>query len=402
MPYLERLREAGYRSPSGAEFTFQFQELERSGSKKAPIHEFPQQDLPEVQDLGQAAVHFGIKAVFTGEDYDLTADDFWKALAEHGPATLKHPRWGDLRVLPVTFAQAEGFVDGMRQAIFTIDFVRLGDIGYPTTVVQAESEIGAELEETGIEGIEVKPENALATAASKKSYTSFLTSFKSTMTAAISAIGDVREGFERLVNDFENTLDTLILDPITLAQSFIALVRAPARALTSISAKLQGYATAITNLKNTTLGIGIYYSEAASRAMQALGLMAGLAECTLTGTITTRTEAVQAIEIIQDSIIDALEAIEQIEAASDTYTTPSEVLAIIRVIIAQTISMLLERSFDLKIERQIILDSDRTPLDLVYELYGDLENLDDFIDYNRLNGDEIFMIPRGRGVIYYV
>ena len=76
MPYLDRLREAGYRSPSGVEFIFQFQDLERTGSKKAPIHEFPQQDLPEVQDLGQAAVHFGIKAVFTGEDYDLTADDF--------------------------------------------------------------------------------------------------------------------------------------------------------------------------------------------------------------------------------------------------------------------------------------------------------------------------------------
>ncbi len=138
MSYLDRLRTAKYIAPSGSIFIFKFNDLKRSGGKKAPIQEFPQQNEADVKDLGNLADRYPVELFFTGADYDQIADSFKEALAEKGPATLLHPRWGDLSVLPLTYIQSEGFVDGMRQARFSIDFVRVADVEYPTTTVQTD------------------------------------------------------------------------------------------------------------------------------------------------------------------------------------------------------------------------------------------------------------------------
>ena len=65
---------------------------------------------------------------------------------------------------------------------------------------------------------------------------------------------------------------------------------------------------------------------------------------------------------------------------------------------------LLDASFSLRVERRVILDSDRNPLELIRELYGETDNiettLDDFIARNGLEADSFLVIPRGTEIRY--
>ena len=69
---------------------------------------------------------------------------------------------------------------------------------------------------------------------------------------------------------------------------------------------------------------------------------------------------------------------------------------------ALAVGFLVELSFTLAQERRITLDRPRTLIDLVAELYGDVDSqLDFFIDTNDLSGDEIIELPAGREIVYY-
>ena len=64
---------------------------------------------------------------------------------------------------------------------------------------------------------------------------------------------------------------------------------------------------------------------------------------------------------------------------------------------------LIKSSFALKQERSIILDRDRTIVDLEFELYGTIDdNVNLIINTNNLTGSEILELPVGKEILYYV
>lgn len=70
--------------------------------------------------------------------------------------------------------------------------------------------------------------------------------------------------------------------------------------------------------------------------------------------------------------------------------------------VALATGFLVQTSFTLIEERRLVLGRSRTFVDLVAELYGELDNqFDFFITTNKLSGDEIVELPIGREVVYY-
>ena len=56
-----------------------------------------------------------------------------------------------------------------------------------------------------------------------------------------------------------------------------------------------------------------------------------------------------------------------------------------------------------KLRRRVVLDRNRTIIDLAAELYGSVDDqLDFLINSNNLTGSEILELPRGREIVYYV
>ncbi len=402
MSYLDRLRTAKYIAPSGSEFEFKFNDLERASGKKAPVHELPQQDDPDVKDLGNLAVRFAIEAFFGGVDYDQDADSFWDALAEKGPAILQHPRWGDVSVLPLTYTQGESFVDGMGRVRFEIEFVRVGEVEYPITTVQVEASIADQINSASASsaesfGDQFDPETAAETAMAKKSLKDSINDFSDKISGVVSKNAEISQEVRRHVSQITGTMDQLILDPITLANSYLNLFRLPGEIVGSIKDKVKSYKSALDNLASDAEDI----VQSAVQFFQNAAVLLGLSESCLVGDIETREDAVAVAETVQDAMDVAVSNIETVEENVPGYAAPESILAQLKQILADTSALMLEKSFSLKMIHRITLEGDQTPLDLVYELYGDIDHLDEFIDQNRLQGDEFFMIPRRREVAYY-
>jgi prophage DNA circulation protein len=401
---LDRLRTLRYVSPSGKEFTADFDDLQRAGGKKNAVHELPQQDKAIVQDLGQSAHRFNLSLYFSGPDYDKTADAFFEALGEPGPGTLSHPRWGDISVLALTYAQKEQFVDGIGRAVFDIDFVHAAK---PVATLSAISTAAA----IKAHAASVK---ATASAAFAKSFgspalaqlaatkTTIVKSIKGAKSAMLKIVGstsDLAQSWNADILSTINDLDTLIQSPAMLADAVLSIASVPAQAAGSINSKLLAISDAYASLPTDAAALWSQ-SQAAFMALFGIGLAAGAAESVADGSLSSRAEALAAHDNLVAHYRTECALIESAEGSG--FIADPETLSSLAALSAEAAAYLLETSFSLRIERRVTLDAAATPLALVYRFYGNLDRLDEWCDQNHLQGDELLIVPMGREVRYYV
>jgi len=407
MAYLDRLREGRYTTPSGNLFVFEFSSLERSGEKKAAIHELPQQNTPEVQDLGNKAQRFPITAIFSDANYDITADAFAAGLSEKGAGFLQHPRWGDMQALPLTWKQSEDFVDGMGRATFEIEFLRIDETRFPISSASLEGGLKEQLDTAQAAAsasfvISYGPVNAADLAACKKGMTNCSTDILTQLKEQIAADADLASDITGKVTQFNATIDTLAADPQAMADSILEICRLPGTVDTGIRNKIDSYSAA---LSNTIAQIPESISQSAGVFLRIFGISSGVVESSLVGSLTDRSDAVAAAQAVQDALALAQTASESAEVTG--YFVPADVLAQVRAMMAAAAALLLEKAFSLRTARKLVLQGDRTPLDLIYELAKpadgtDLEGkLDEFITQNRLGGEMLLVIPAGTEVSFY-
>jgi prophage DNA circulation protein len=398
--FLDRLRELRYISPSGVEHKPLFDETQRTGGKKAPVHELPQRDVADVQDLGNQAEHFSMMLYFVGPDYDTAADAFYAALREKGIAILKHPRWGDREVLPLTHSQTEKFVDDIRCARFQVDFVEAPSgraisvtTVTPAAIQSAAASISSTIAEKVSQGMVAG--DAIQKAKMKGSVMDQLSGAMDQLKAMTAAVDDVRTQIVAAGNEVERNIDTLVDTPLELAESVIAILRMPAQIETSIIAKVRGYGEHIAETIASLVDL-VPCQDAAS-AVDLMGSTVALAESTTAGTFLSRSEAIDAYNSMTDSASVAFPAIEGL-TDSVQYL---EILSLLRQLIADAQARLLEESYSLPTERRMVLAGDSNPISLAFQLYGDPERYNDVINENHLSSPQIFVIPRGTEIRWY-
>jgi prophage DNA circulation protein len=417
--YQDRLRQARYRSPGGAEFTLQFDDVSRSGSKKAAIHELPQQDKADIQDLGNNSDRFPMSVYFTGDDFDQTADAFFSALRERGPGSLQHPRYGDIPVLPLTWTQSESWTDGLGRADFKIEFIRVQtDVVFPITAVSATTAVAnladvATLEANLAAVAEFDPISAADISVIKDGISGFLADYQAAFAEIIAVSESIQAEVNGIVNEITGTIDQLIAAPAALFASLTRLATLPARIVANIKSKVDSYSNFITQLANS---IPKSYAQAVQTVQTVQVMLAGAAVASTVGTISTRRAAVDSAAALEAMANTATLIFEQAESTAFVITsasTPPEyrpdgaVIAQLTEAVEVARAAIVERSYSLRAEYTRRIDAERTPLDLVAEFYGDQiadidAVLDEFIRTNDLQNGEIIVIPAGREVIYYV
>ena len=407
MSYQDRLRELQYESPSGQSFTLQFSDLSRTGGKKAPVTEFPGQNQGAVQDLGNVTPTFPVSCWISGADYDLEADRFYNAVHETGPGNLSHPRWGDLKVLPILNTQSEAFVEGARRAIFDLTFIRVDELSfnYPQTSIDYQSRITDGTNNTVIAIAESVPEEITDTRT--------LAGLKETVTATLEVItgafdnisgltDDVRTEIDQTVRDITNNIDELVTAPADLMTAMLKLYRLPGQIIVDVQEKLNSYSTIYSTLidgfVSQTQQYGAQFGLVSSANLA--GLNAANAEAANYGFVATRDTAGENISDLYRFNGLILSSIEDLESAGD-FASDYNLQLTMGIGVTDSITGLIDQSLNLPAERIEILDSDLTPIQFVYEKYGDLDNLDLFISYNALQGCEILLLPRGKSVRWY-
>jgi prophage DNA circulation protein len=409
MAFDTEIREAKYTSPSGASFVLQFDKLDRAGGKKAAIHEGPQQNAPDVQDLGNSAEKYPMSVYFTGEESQNEADDLWAALSETGQGTLAHPRWGNIPVLPLSWTQAENKVEGLGRVDFTIDFLRCSaDSPYPTTNAQTAETVNADTETAMDAGdaasaADYMTEDAADTASIAEEVTR-TTKKSDTIFGKLVALSEtLQASFVALNKKILATVNDLVGDEMALFNATRQMVMTGSKVATKTIVKVAAYRqwaeTVIEFVPETIAQAALY----AQNMYVALG---GTIEASVSGEVASRNEAVLIADELEETGALIFAAIEAVETAIPEFRADPETVAALADSLATSRELALERAYSLKSERRVVIATDRTPLDVLAEFYGDgIDDLDDaldeFIKTNMLQGNERIVIPAGREVVYY-
>lgn len=482
MSWQDNLAPASYTSPSGLNTPFLYEDVSRQLDKKTTAYDFVDADGTQIQDFGEGGRRFPFLILISGDTYDTVADAFFDSLGEAGQGILNHPRYGQLPVVPFgKIVQRDDLKTAGNQAVFQVVFW----LNTGTTRPNAEDDpvsaiANAVLAFNDVQATAFEDEMNLGRVSVVDRFRATYTRIKGQVSTGLQAIANtqanVKNLFDTVNASIDANLDVLVRQPLTLARQTQIMIGAPARALTSIRARLDGFknlaksivqsatgsnadpnAPTITGLNPipgnspalppvagipkvavipadpalatddalsasnkfqtedlyvSSLLIGMVISVINTEQIDdpiaedpaTLAEAAALTTSVRTGTsgFVTRSDAISAADelLAQFAAVSAwrdgnFQTLEQIDQGT-VYQKLQEAVAL-------AAGYLVELSFSLKQERRITLDRERTPLDLAAELYGETDSkLDFIITSNDLNGDEMFAIPRGREIVYYI
>ncbi len=413
MTWEDRIRPAVYVSPSGVAIEFDFEDVSRSFDKRTAAFETAGQDGTYIQDSGRSGRRFPIRAFFSGENCDLEANAFEDALAERGRGRLQHPLYGTFDVVPFgSISRSDRLVTKANETAVDVLFWETTDL-FPTGLTDAGSDLAQALEDfnnsaaSGFEN-DIDLDSAVEESTFLNEYEALLSNVENTLGPISDTVESTRVKFQAVSDSINRGIDVLVDQPLALARQTLNLIQLPGRIQNQITNRLDAYGNLFNNIL-TDAGIQEpsetdrrHYNRFYTANLSASAMVTGSALSVVNTTFQTKPEAVAAAQVILDQF-DALVAWRDDNYASlqeiDTGGDYRDLLALV----AGTAAFLVDLSFSLKQERRLVLTRARTPVDLVAELYGEVdEQLDFFISSNSLTGSEILQIPAGREVVYYV
>jgi len=405
MSWIDRLKEASYTSPKGEVFNFDYEDVSLSFDKKTTAFEFANSNNTYVQDNGNTSRRYPLRIFFWGTDYDIESEKFLNALEQKGIATLSHPMYGIVQVIPFgTITRRDDLKTAGNQAIFEITFFNTINILYPNSQNNTQNVVINSIEEYNTVtadnfGNKIDLSSEVSKATFKNGFESLTKNTGSSLNGLVKTSKSAETQFNTIQDSILGGLDSLVDDPKTLISQANKLIQLPSKVEISFLSKLNSYGNLINTNVNTKPTSNNEYQNLAYYNNTYL---TGLSSSAINNTFDTKNEAIEVAILL-------LETLELITNWSDDI---SEDLSIIdtgesyqklQETISLTAGFLVELSFSLKQERSIILDRDRTLIDLSYEIYGEVDNQIDFlINSNKLSGNEILELPKGKEILYYV
>lgn len=414
MPWNNRIREPAYNSPSGARLTFGYEDVRREFDKKTTGFVFPDANGTFVQDLGHTGRRYPLRVFFWGDDHDQEANAFEEALQETGVGRLEHPMYGVVDVVPFGIVtRRDNLKTAANQSIIEVTFWETTDVVYPTSQADPASSVLSAIGEYNVAASEAFSDalgldTAIERVTLENSYLALLDSASDNLQGIADTQDDVRRQFNAIVDSVNQGIDVLISDPLTLASQTTQLIQAPARAATSISARLEAYsnlAESIITGENSVAETGNddrNSNQFHTNDLYASSYVTGSVVSTVNTQFVTKAEALQAADSLLSQLDDVVDWRDENFASLEQVDT-GESYQKLQNAVAVAAGFLVEISFSLKQERSIVLDRARTVIDLAAELYGAVDSeLDFLITSNDLSGSEILELPRGKEIVYYI
>ncbi len=413
MAWTDRIKDGAYVSPSGVRVVFEFEDLSRNFDKRTAAFDTSGKDGTYIQDSGRSGRRFPMRVFISGENYDLEANAFEDACGERGRGKLEHPFYGTFDVVPFgTVARQDKLVSAGNQAIIDVLFWESTDL-FPQSQGSTQADVSSSLNDfndamSGEFGDAIDLDTAIEEVTFVDELEAILNATENTLEGIAGTVDAVRVKFESVSKSINRGIDVLVDQPLALGRQVLRLIQLPGQAATSITARLEAYG----NLFNTLLEqVGIQEpkendSRDANRFrtadLTASAYVTGAVVSVVNNEFETKSDALSAANVILDQFDQLVEWRDdnyQSLAIIDTGDSYAQLLQTV----ALTAGFLVELSFTLKQERRVTLTRNRSIIDLVAELYGEVDSqLDFFINSNNLTGSEILLIPAGREIVYYV
>ena len=435
MSYVERIERLTYQSPKRKTFDLEFDDLARNIQRKTAINEFPYQNIANVQDLGMANLKIPIRCYISGSDYDLEADRFFKALNEQGYGVLDHPRWGSIDVIPINITQSESFVDGLGRAIFEIEFIEY----YPDATKFPESLYSSIKnfinDVTGfIDNVFQLIDSVLTLETELRRY---VRTARRIVGSTISEVKRVETRFKgistRWKEDTKNNFVSSTFDPadkfrvggrekqdlfnknLRVFQEYIqenpdliineavkqlnTLARTEQDPDIKVSQIAESYTNTINFIESKFDDENMNDFEANINGYNAIAFTLAMTEKLINGNYITRSESILIIDMLS-------ERRERLKIIYDKVIQKNgnldyDILLQVYNAISLSQRQILNQSLQLPTEKNIILDKDTSPIEMVFSITGNIDRLDELISYNNLQGKNILVIPKGTSIRFY-
>ncbi len=405
-------------SPQGNVFEPLWSGNSRSMEKKLGIFEFPKIKGLKIQDLDVGGVSYPLTFFFEGLNHDQEANRFFKACKERGPWEVNHPVRGGLSLQLVSVSESIEPVTSGNITVIESEWLEPQEIAIVGPMPQVAAQIQAQTIIANNSAANQLDTNILQdTAGFVKRIQTETNKLTQKITAGLKTltepVAEINSSILAIQRSIQGVITQATVDVLALGGQIQQLIQLPSLASTDIQVRLTTYGAMIADIftlfpsdddlesKNTIS----LHEVALSAAITAV------AQIVSTGTLETRSQAVETIETTSQlfsDITDALDNVQDLFQAKTIdlqYFSQSDSFADSALITALGIQYLQQALFDLAIERRITLKSPRSPIEITITEYGDLgendSNFDLFLESNRLQGNDILLLPAGREVVVY-
>lgn len=254
----QRLAQAAYTSPSGLRITFDYENIQKTTTKKTTAFDFPDADGVLVQDHGVGRRRFPHRIFFWGPNHDKQAAVFEAALEERGAGKLESPFYGEHLVVPFgDFTRRDDLKRAANQTVFEVTFFQTIGETYPTSEGDAASAIATSLELYGNSSdADFATRISLSSVAEERGIIATIEALTGRVEDGlkkVAAVQDaVNDNFQDLVDTVNNSIDVLIGTPLQLARTTRNMIQAPSRALAGVQARLDGYGNLASDIFSST------------------------------------------------------------------------------------------------------------------------------------------------------
>ena len=432
MAWTDRLRKTiKFISPSGLEFTPLWKGNEISAKKRLGRHAYPNLDNEVVQDLGMESRDYPLTVYFDGPDNDKDAWAFGKALCEPETWKVTHPVYGLLFLQLVSFKFKPEPVDSGNVTVFETAWIEPASNEEikpePDPAAEVEAAVEAVKEGTLKDSAAITQDGISKANAAANGLKQGLNAVKCTIQSANARINTL----QAQINDFATTA---YLDIASIAGGVIELLEAPDLMAKSVSSKIALFSNLgkkiMSNMPHAdsanTTGHeiapnmpGSLSNKTGQKNLALAGqlflnaITVGLAKSVISNLPESRREALATLNEFQrfsreaEEALDksaALTAEERIEDQFVPRASSGEAIATLNTAVVRYVMRAL---FDLKIERRMVLDRPRAPLEIaITEYKATGESADYYFDLfcrtNDLHKLDVLLLPAGREVVIYV
>ena len=422
--FLSRLRAGGFTSPSGAKSFFLFDDLTRARDKRTSAHDIADSDITILQDLGSGLQVFTLSVYFVGPNCDIDADAFYASLYERytpdKPGTLRHPRWGDVPVIPFgSPAQTESYTSGAGISHITVEFRETASISAVQTKKLSSSAILSASGDAKASALERA--KGIATTGAKA-----YSKVKGVIKDKVNTIKSAVDGITGLADDVRAEVEDIhqgILDSLTLAATpaiVLAQVDAMIETVMSIPQDTVDLANQIIDMTRDVInsfGDDILAAHTSEDVRNTGLTYQAIASMALSGASVAATSVQYKTRDQVGAIVDSLTDLTSDYAATmsamadriegnilKSFDPDADIDRMMHGIVRDTVALLLDRSFSLKSRRVFILAHASDVLTECWTRYGSLdpETLDFFCSTNKIVGDDFIELAPGREIVEYV
>jgi len=410
---LRSLYVASYKSASGIAVDFDYEDVSSDIEKKTTIFETAIGNGTFVQDWGHTSGRFPMICIFHGDNYLERSSSFLNALLEPGIGVLTHPIFGEINVIPTgVINRADPLIAGSGQIVFTVMFsetIKLYKTG-EIDVYQSFEDLN-EVSYLSF-GDNANLEDPGDKAAFRYGVIESIGEIKSKLKTASESVAKVQQKTEDIADSILRGVDTALGDPLSLARQAQILIGEPRRTKELLKNKINAYQDMASSIFEGTIAEATdhYANLFRWNNLLAQAILGNMSLAMLDIDYETRAGYIDAAETITRNLedyriwYDASYDVLEPDTLEPSKVNTGDGMWELRSIMTSVSARLVEMSMVAKTEMYMELPAERTPIDLCYELYGttDWEVFDKFVAQNAIAGDEWYLIPRRRPIVWYV